>query len=71
MKVFLEGKGLDLTASTRADFSDVKPDAWYMPYFNFAVEKGIIEGYNDGTVRPGNNIYRGEMAKIASLVMNL
>ncbi|MFC1655712.1 S-layer homology domain-containing protein [Patescibacteria group bacterium] len=71
MKIFLEGKDLDLTASAEADFSDVEKDAWYTPYFSFAAENGIIEGYTDGTVRPGNNIYRGEMAKIASLVMDL
>lgn len=71
MKIFLEGKADNLTASTEADFTDVDPNAWYMPYLNYAVENGIIEGYTDGTVRPGNNIYRGEMAKIASLVMDL
>jgi hypothetical protein len=70
-KILLEGTGRDLSSDTEASFSDVAPGEWYMSYINFAVEHGIIEGYGDGTVRPGNNVLRGEVAKIASLIMDL
>ena len=48
-------------------FTDVEEGKWYNPYIFFAVTEGWIEGYADGTFRPGNNINRVEALKIILL----
>ena len=45
-------------------FPDMNADAWYTNYINFAVSKGYISGYEDGSVRPENMITRAEFAAI-------
>jgi predicted DNA-binding antitoxin AbrB/MazE fold protein len=44
-------------------FSDVKKEAWYFYYVNFAASKGIIDG-NNGVFFPERNINYAEGAKI-------
>ena len=61
LKVILAAEG---SASTRIAwykqnmpplplFRDTKQSAWYGPYVEVAFEEGIITGYPDGTLRPG------------------
>ncbi|QQR84236.1 S-layer homology domain-containing protein [Candidatus Peregrinibacteria bacterium] len=45
-------------------FTDVDRSAWYAPYLCMARKKGLIEGYSNGTFKPGNEINFVEMAKI-------
>lgn len=45
-------------------FSDLPADHWAMPAFRFFMEKKIIEGYKDGTVRPDKPINLAEGIKI-------
>lgn len=45
------------------EFSDM-PDDWTTASIERAVENGLIGGYDDGTVKPDNNILRSEMAAI-------
>lgn len=56
-----------LPASVSLDFTDAsqisKEDA---PYVAFAVEKGIINGYEDGSFKPSNSINRGTAAAMIS-----
>ncbi len=47
-----------------ADFPDVPKDEYYAPYVAYLHEKGIIDGYEDGTFGPNNPITRAEIAKI-------
>ena len=56
--------------STSNNFSDVAPDAWYNNAVSTMVNAGIIQGYEDGTFRPNNNITRAEFAAIASRFMS-
>ncbi|MCF0120305.1 MAG: S-layer homology domain-containing protein, partial [Oscillospiraceae bacterium] len=42
-------------------FSDIKGDEWYVKYITWAYTKGILNGYEDGTVRPEAVITRQEM----------
>jgi len=42
--------------------------AWSRGFINAAAEKGLINGYGDGTFRPGNPITRGEVAKLLDTV---
>ena len=49
-----------------SSFNDVSDSAWYANYINFAVSKGFISGYGDGTCRPENMITRAEFASLAA-----
>jgi hypothetical protein len=44
-------------------FSDVEDD-WYAPYVCYAFEQGWVDGYGDGTFKPGNKTNRVEAIKI-------
>lgn len=52
-------------------FGDVADDAWYSNYMNYASEKGYIQGYDDGTSRPENNITRAEFVSIIARYMDV
>ena len=45
-------------------FTDVKADAYYAPYVNWAVSKGIVSGTTSSTFAPDSNITREQMAVI-------
>ena len=45
-------------------FTDVKADAYYAPYVNWAAEKGIVNGTTATTFSPDTNITREQMAVI-------
>ena len=47
-------------------FPDVKSGAWYETYVNWAAEKEITSGYNDGTFGPNRNVTRAEAATLAA-----
>lgn len=57
----------DSIPSTQQTFSDVAPDSTFWVYIERVALHGIVNGYADGTFRPGNNITRGHAAKVASL----
>ena len=44
------------------DFSDVPADAWYTDAVNWAVDCGIVNGYDDGSFRPDQPATREELA---------
>lgn len=48
-------------------FSDVPENEWFAPYVCEAVRRGIVNGYPDGTFRPGNDVSFAEAAKIAGI----
>jgi hypothetical protein len=47
-------------------FDDVPPANTFYANIRCLACRGIIGGYNDGTFRPGNNITRGQIAKMVS-----
>lgn len=47
-----------------ASFSDVSETHLYKDAINYVQEQGIVNGYSDGTFKPGNLITRGEFTKI-------
>lgn len=47
------------------EFEDVDADAWYAYAIQLAADAGIVEGYDNGEFRPGNNITRAEVAAVA------
>lgn len=50
-------------------FSDVTEGQWYTEAVETLADLGIIEGYSDGTYKPGNNISRAETAVILNRVL--
>ena len=61
--------GYELEYDKNAGFSDVDSDEWYAPYVNEAVERGYINGYEDGTFRPENPIRRQEATVILARIL--
>ena len=45
-------------------FTDVKADAYYAPYVNWAAKTGIVDGITSTTFAPDSNITREQMAVI-------
>jgi hypothetical protein len=45
-------------------FTDVLPSAWYESYIRYIYSEGVVQGFPDGTFRPGNNVTRSEVLKM-------
>ena len=56
--------GIDQADYKTGKFTDVKADAYYAPYVNWAAEKGIVNGTSATTFSPDTNITREQMAVI-------
>ena len=69
-KIIAVTYGLSSDASV-SSFSDVSADHWALPYIEACVEAGIINGYEDGTFLPGQNVTRAEMAKMIAAASGL
>ncbi len=52
-------------------YSDVLPSHWAYPVIETMSNKGIINGYPDGTFNPDKSITRAEFAKIFVISLNL
>ncbi len=53
-----------LTPAYAVSFSDVPQTHWAYTYINELSDKGIINGYQDGTYKPEKNVTRGEFFKL-------
>jgi len=60
-----------LCATVSFAFDDVKEGHWAKEYIDALAKTGVIEGYEDLTFRPENNVTRAEFAKILSLCFKL
>ena len=63
--------GLTTDDDAASAFSDVSSDYWASVYIEACVEAGIINGYEDGTFRPGQNVTRVELAKMIAVAKGL
>lgn len=52
-------------------FSDVSGGEWYAEAVDSMSAKGLVNGYEDGTFRPNDNISRAEVAKILTTYFNV
>lgn len=52
-------------------FTDVNENDWYYNELQIAVNKGYINGYEDNTFRPNNQITRQEAASIISNILKI
>ena len=64
VKILGEASGLEITGG-EMDFTDTVAGEWYEAYVAFALLKGVIDGYGDGTFGPEDKLRRGEIAKMA------
>lgn len=53
------------------NFTDVKKDEFFYESVKRLTERGIIQGYADGTFKPYTNVTRGQAAKILAKTLNL
>ena len=63
-------KDIDTANTDNNIFSDTSIDEWYFPYVSQAVADGTVEGYEDGTFKPGQCVNRAEAIKMAILEFN-
>lgn len=71
MKILLVAAKVQLGTPKNAGFKDVSAKDWFAPYVNYAAEKGIVSGYSNGKFGPGDNLQRGQVAKIVSLMLKM
>ncbi len=57
----------DAIPPARQTFSDVPSSNSFWLYIERAALHGLVGGYADGTFRPGNNLTRGQIAKIDAI----
>jgi hypothetical protein len=65
-KIVVLAEGWTQTCTSQT-FSDVPPSHTFYCYVETAVAHGVISGYADGTFKPGNDVTRGQLAKIVVL----
>lgn len=61
----LVNNGAELPKNPTTSFKDAN-NAWYSDEINYAVAKGFIKGYSDGTFKPNQAITRAEFAQMIS-----
>ncbi len=61
--------GTPVVAQSTVSFSDVRPTDWFYSDVSFLVENGIVNGFGDGTFRPGDKV--GVDAFIKMMVTSL
>ena len=59
-----------MQGASAAEFTDITADSKYFETVNRLGELGIINGYEDGSFRPENNVTRAEFSKIIVSMMN-
>ena len=64
IKMLATSEKADITAFDQTCAKDVAKGAWFAPYMCFAKDAGWINGYADGTLKPGNTITLAEILKI-------
>ena len=55
---------MTVTPLAYAGFTDVSDDHTYSPAIDYVKDKGIVDGYPDGTYKPDDKINRAEFTKI-------
>lgn len=54
----------DESSTSGLDFDDLAEEDWYYDEVGLGVDYGLVEGYDDGTFKPGGSITRAEAATI-------
>lgn len=67
LKMFLMGMAVATQSGDASSFSDVDAEAWYADIVGTAVSRGIVNGYSDGSFKPGQSVNRAEAMKMLVL----
>lgn len=59
---------LDLSDTTKADYPDLKDEAWYLPHINAALKAGMLDTDEAGMLRPDAPVTRGEFVKMIAAI---
>jgi hypothetical protein len=70
LKIIFESVGTVIASETKqsasnSPFPDVPSTAWFAPYVAEAKNRGLIQGYKDGSYKPDNPVNRVEFIKMA------
>ena len=57
-----------ITPQTASAFSDVGQGDWYYENVLTLRDRGVVNGYNDNTFKPGNNVSHGESLKMLTML---
>lgn len=69
--VTLINRAFGFTKETNITYKDLKESHWAYNEFKKAVTAGYISGFEDGTLRPNNNVTRQELAVVTSRLLDL
>ncbi|MBQ6555065.1 MAG: S-layer homology domain-containing protein [Firmicutes bacterium] len=58
-------------APAKTSFNDISNYAWAVNYINDLAAKGVINGYSDGSFKPGNNVKRCDFVVMLARALNL
>lgn len=67
LKVIIKAFEIDFSDLDDADlkkFTDIDKNEWYFPFIVSGLKNNIIEGYTDGTFKPGNQVLMAEALKM-------
>jgi hypothetical protein len=64
LKIVVNAAGLSSNSEIKLVFSDVRESDWFYEFVKVGAERGIVEGYEDKTFKPANNINLAESLKI-------
>lgn len=62
-----ENTKADVTKAALSKFGDLGADAWYNDYIAIPVYFDVLNGYDDGTLRPSGQVTSAEVAKIVAV----
>ena len=68
-KIVVLARGWTVLCPSTGHFSDVAPGSVFFCFVETAFAHGIINGYSDGTFRPGANVTRAQLTKIMVAAM--
>lgn len=63
------GLGLFSSAKKVKEYTDVHETDWYYNQINAAIEAGLLEGFEDGTLKPNEAVTREQMAVMIARAM--
>ncbi len=69
LKMIIESAGVTIPAPELNVFSDVKRGDWFSSYMLYARNQNMIFAYEDGTIRPHQEMDRGSFAEILYRMM--